>query len=74
MTSSGLSFTLREFQNETDEIMLLYTPLELDNEPDEEFKGRLDFLGGMFTFHRDQIEVFQRNLHERLADPEDEED
>ncbi len=70
MLFTGLNFNLRlchdlvEGNEWTDAV--LYSPLELDKEP-EEFVNQLDFLSGPFTFPRRQLPVFIRTINNTIG-------
>jgi hypothetical protein len=51
-----------------------YIPKGLDQETDESFIERLDFLRDPFTFAKDQLDVFFKTLTERLKMPLPDED
>ncbi|KAK0451114.1 hypothetical protein EV421DRAFT_1899338 [Armillaria borealis] len=52
---------------------ILYSPLELDKEP-EEFVNQLDFLSGPFTFPRRQLPVFIRTINSTIGKTTQEEE
>lgn len=57
-----------------DESQVLYTPLlDIGPEPTPEFKEKLDWLGGGFTFRRSQLHMLTQSLLKHLS-AEDEED
>ncbi|KAK0239893.1 hypothetical protein EDD85DRAFT_823717 [Armillaria nabsnona] len=73
----SLNFNLRlchelaEGNEYTDAV--LYSPLELDKEP-EEFVNQLDFLSGPFTFPRRQLPVFIRTINTTIEKTTQEEE
>ncbi|TDL25043.1 hypothetical protein BD410DRAFT_896611 [Rickenella mellea] len=86
-TTNGLNFTLREYcdfddPSETERFTkkVMYTPYDLDKEPDQEYVEKLDFLSTQFTFNYTQLPVFLKSLNdamervtsEETADEEDE--
>lgn len=86
---AGLSFTLRfcydpiEVEGEIPEVTSIdqltssvhYIPLDLDKEAPD-YVEKLGFLGGPFTFSRDQLPLFLRTVYTNMgeATKEDEED
>ena len=63
---SGLTFDLRYYTGVNDEgestENVLYTPMQLENEPDQEFVESLGMLADSFTFNRVQMDEFFKQL------------
>ena len=61
-----LTFDLRYYTGEDDDgnpiDHVLYTPMQLDMEPDQEFVRNLGLLSDSFTFNRIQMDEFFKQL------------